>query len=208
MDYTTIPWFCNIIIWDYAKKLILNFKDGYLYNKISDKNLINIRNKICHLDLTTQLPDEYCNMTNKFSMANQIEARAPFLDNNLTDLMQKVPHNIRTNKNDFKYLLRNAVKEILPEQNLYNRKRGFVGLESQKIQHDFHLIKNEIFNKDKILKQGIFDYQTLKNFLISFEKKGKFTEFTNLGYKKNYGYKSLWALIMFQKWHDIFLTKN
>ena len=46
-------------------------------------------------------------MTNKFSMANQIEARAPFLDNDLTDLMYKVPHNIRTNKEDFNIFKRN-----------------------------------------------------------------------------------------------------
>ncbi|MDB9746425.1 asparagine synthase (glutamine-hydrolyzing), partial [Candidatus Pelagibacter sp.] len=46
----------------------------FMFNKISNKSLKNIRDKICHLDLSTQLPDEYCNMTNKFSMANQIEA--------------------------------------------------------------------------------------------------------------------------------------
>ena len=51
-----------------------------MFNKLNGENLKNIRDKIFNLDLTNQLPDEYCNMTNKFSMANQIEARAPFLD--------------------------------------------------------------------------------------------------------------------------------
>ncbi len=178
----------------------------YLFNKISNKKYNNIRNKICYLDLSTQLPDEYCNMVNKFSMANKIEARAPFLDNEFTNLIQKIPHNIRTNKEDFKYLLRNTVKEILPKENLYNRKRGFVGLESQKIKHDFDFINNELFKKEKIISQGIFNYNVLNKFINSFENSENYIEFTNLGYKKNYNYKSLWGLIMFQKWHDIFIN--
>ena len=55
-----------------------------------------------YLDLKTQLQDEYCNVVNKFSMANQIEARAPFLDNEFTNLIFKISSNIRTKKNDFK----------------------------------------------------------------------------------------------------------
>lgn len=177
----------------------------FLFKKISNKNYKNIRDKICYLDLTTQLPDEYCNMTNKFSMANKIEARAPFLDNNITDLIQQVPSAIRTNRTDFKYLLRNTVKDILPSKNLHNRKRGFVGLESQKIKHDFDEIFNETFEKSKINKQGIFKEKFLYQFLNSFKHKGNFVEFTSFGYKKTYNEKSLWALIMFQKWYDIFI---
>ncbi len=194
-------------------KLLLNENNKlektseFVFNKLNNTNSKNIRDKIFNLDLTNQLPDEYCNMTNKFSMANQIEARAPFLDNDLTNLMQTVPHNLRTNKNDFKYLLRETVKEILPKENLYNRKRGFVGLESQAIKHNFKFIKNELFNEDKIKKDQIFNYDFLSKFISSFEKIGKYEEKNNLFLKKTYNYKSLWALVMFQKWHDIFLNE-
>ena len=44
----------------------------------------------------------------------------------------------RTKKKDFKYLLRQTVSKIIPRENLYNRKRGFVGLESQAINHNFN----------------------------------------------------------------------
>ena len=137
--------------------------------------------------------------TDRASMATSLEVRAPFLDNSLIDLIQKIPSNIRTKKRDFKYLLRNSVKEVLPKKNLYNRKRGFVGLESQSIEHNFDFIINEIFNKEKVLKQGLFNFETLNRFLLSFKKIGKYREITNLGYLKNYNYKSLWGLIMFQR---------
>lgn len=192
-------------------KLLLNKNNKlegtseFIFNKLNSTNSKNIRDKIFNLDLTNQLPDEYCNMTNKFSMANQIEARAPFLDNDLTNLIQSVPCNLRTNKRDFKYLLRETVKEILPKENLYNRKRGFVGLESQAIRHNFKYIKNELFNKDKIKKDEIFDYNFLSSFLDSYQRHGKYVDENDIFMKKTYNYKSLWALIMFQKWYDIFI---
>ena len=195
----------------FKNKLLLNNNEilkapKLMFKRLNNANSENIRDKIFSLDINTQLPDEYCNMTNKFSMANQIEARAPFLDNDLTNLMQTVPSNLRTNKKDFKYLLRETVKEILPKENLYNRKRGFVGLESQAIKHNFEYIKYELFNKDKIKKDQVFSYDFLSNFLNCYQKYGMYRDKNDFIMKKNYDYKSLWSLIMFQKWYDIFIS--
>ncbi len=179
----------------------------FLKDIIDKDDLTNMRDKIMYLDLKTQLQDEYCNMVNKFSMANQIEARAPFLDNEFTNLIFSISSEIRTSKKDFKYLLRESMKEIIPRQNLNNRKRGFIGLESRKQNFNFKELNNTLFSASKIKSQNIFNADFIKNFLKSFEEKGYYKE--NLGiFTKNYGYKSLWGLIMFQKWYDIFLDKK
>ena len=159
-----------------------------------------------YLDLKTQLQDEYCNMVNKFSMANQIEARAPFLDNEFTEKMFQVSSKIRTSKSDFKILLRKLMVQIIPKENLNNRKIGFIGLESQALNYNFKELKNNLFKKDKIKKQEIFNYEFLIEFLGAFEKKNMYIE--KDFFPKRYNYKSLWALIMFQKWYDIFVSKN
>ena len=160
-----------------------------------------------YLDLKTQLQDEYCNMVNKFSMANQIEARAPFLDNDFTDLIFSISSKIRTSRKDFKYLLRESMKEIIPKQNINNRKRGFIGLESRKQNFDFKELNNNLFSPNKIKSQNVLNIDFVKKFLKSFEEKGYYKE--NVGvFIKNYDYKSLWGLIMFQKWYDIFLDKK
>ena len=179
----------------------------YLQDIVNDKKLKNIRDKIMFLDIKTQLQDEYCNVVNKFSMANQIEARAPFLDNEFSNLMFSVPSDVRTNKKDFKYLLRKAMENIIPKENLNNRKIGFVGLESQKINYNFNELKNNLFNEKKIITQGIFNYKFLEEFIVSFQNKGFYKERIGI-FTKIYSFKSLWALIMFQKWYDIFISKN
>ncbi len=192
-------------------KIILNNSKNstseYLLNIMNKNKHYNIRDKIMYLDIKTQLQDEYCNVVNKFSMANQIEARAPFLDVNFTNLMFKVSSKIRTSKNDFKYLLRNMVKGLIPNQNLYNRKIGFIGLESQKVNYNFSEIKNVLFNKKKINAQSVLNYDNIQEFITPFENGNQYKEKINF-FEKKYSYKSLWALIMFQKWYDIFIEKN
>ena len=194
------------------KKKLLNKNTNssaseYLENTMKNSGLKNIRNKIMYLDLKTQLQDEYCNMVNKFSMANQIEARAPFLDNEFTNLMFSISSELRTSKSDFKYLLRQSMKDVIPKENLHNRKRGFIGLEAKKQNFNFRELKENLFNKTKIKSQGIFSHKILEEFIISFEKKGFYKEKIGI-FTKNYNNKSLWGLIMFQKWYDIFIEKK
>jgi len=182
----------------------------YLYGIMNSNNSAkNIRDKICYLDLKTQLPDEYSNMVNKFSMANQIEARAPFLDTKFVELILSIPEGIRTRKDDFKYLLRKSIKDIIPKENVYNKKQGFIGLEAKFFIKNKNVIYENLFNEHRIKKQGIFNYDILIKFFNSFEKNNLFYENKYFGlYKKKYSFRSLWSIIMFQKWYEIFIEEK
>lgn len=184
-----------------------NSTSQYLLDIMNKKKQYNTRNKIMYLDLKTQLQDEYCNVVNKFSMAHQIEARAPFLDNEFTNCIFKVSSKIRTSRKDFKYLLRTISKDIIPKKNLHNKKIGFIGLESQNMKYNFLEIKNVLFKKEKINAQSILNYKSVQEFITPFENGNQFKERINI-FEKKYTFKSLWALIMFQKWYDIFIEKK
>ena len=41
-------------------------------------------------------------------------------------------------------------EKIIPKENLNNRKRGFIGLESQKLNYDFDAIKKTYSMKQKL----------------------------------------------------------
>ncbi|MEE2821241.1 MAG: asparagine synthase (glutamine-hydrolyzing) [Pseudomonadota bacterium] len=57
----------------------------------------------------------------RMSMANSVEARVPFLDNDMVDLFASFPDNLKlANGVDDKFILREAFKDILPPQ-LSNR---------------------------------------------------------------------------------------
>ena len=84
------------------------------------------RDAVAKLDIATQLPDEFLLMTDRFSMAHSVEARTPFLDNGLVDLVRRIPARLRTRPGDLKGLLRDAVAPLLPPELLHAPKRGFV----------------------------------------------------------------------------------
>ena len=52
-------------------------------------------------------------MTDRFSMAHSLEARTPFLDHELVELVASIPPELRTSASDPKGLLRDAVADLL-----------------------------------------------------------------------------------------------
>jgi asparagine synthase (glutamine-hydrolysing) len=61
----------------------------------------------------------------KMSMAHGMEARVPFLDNELVDLALRIPARTRAGSEDGKVLLRNAARSFLPDRLVRKRKQGF-----------------------------------------------------------------------------------
>lgn len=71
------------------------------------------------------LPNGILTKVDRASMMVSLEGRAPFLDNDLVDFVEKLPSNYKLHGQTTKYLLRNAFKEKLPEVILRRPKKGF-----------------------------------------------------------------------------------
>jgi asparagine synthase (glutamine-hydrolysing) len=61
----------------------------------------------------------------KLSMAHGLEARVPFLDNELVDFALRIPGRVRNGSSEGKKLLRQAARGLLPERLVDKRKQGF-----------------------------------------------------------------------------------
>ena len=59
------------------------------------------------------------------SMAHGMEARVPFLDNELVDLALRIPARVRAGSEEGKVLLRQAARSFLPDVLVRKRKQGF-----------------------------------------------------------------------------------
>ena len=76
------------------------------------------------MEMHGQLAEEFLFMTDRFSMAHGLEARVPFLDSELVDFVFSIPASQRTNPKNLKYLLKHAVKDLLPQELLSSRKKA------------------------------------------------------------------------------------
>jgi asparagine synthase (glutamine-hydrolysing) len=78
-----------------------------------------------YLDLKTHLPDDILTKVDRASMAVSLEVRPPLLDHLLIERLFSIPTHFRTPNGQKKYLLKEAVKDLLPEPILSRPKKGF-----------------------------------------------------------------------------------
>jgi asparagine synthase (glutamine-hydrolysing) len=154
------------------------------------------RDRVAATDMTTQLPEEFLMMTDRFSMAHSLEARTPFLDNDLIDLVLSIPAARRTRRNDLKGLLRRAVTPLLPEEARRAPKRGFVIPLTLWLRGRLRPLCEELLAPTRLAAQGLFR-----------------PEFHDLYVRPHLDGTAdhtakIWAVLMFQLWHRTFIEAD
>ncbi|MBS1516023.1 MAG: asparagine synthase (glutamine-hydrolyzing) [Bacteroidetes bacterium] len=81
--------------------------------------------RMLYTDFEILLPHTYLEKVDKATMLTSIEARVPFLDNDLTDYILYLPSNYKVLKGEKKYLLRKSLAGIVPDEILGAKKKGF-----------------------------------------------------------------------------------
>jgi len=71
------------------------------------------------------LQDDILVKSDRASMMNSLEVRAPFLDIELVDFVRTIPSSYKFRNGVTKYILKKALEPILPKDILYRPKKGF-----------------------------------------------------------------------------------
>jgi asparagine synthase (glutamine-hydrolysing) len=76
-------------------------------------------------DLRLRLPELLLMRVDKMSMATSLEGRVPFLDHHFVQLALSIPEHIKTKNNTLKYILKKAVRGLIPDELIDRKKQGF-----------------------------------------------------------------------------------
>jgi asparagine synthase (glutamine-hydrolysing) len=76
-------------------------------------------------DLNTYLPLDILTKVDRMTMAHSIEARPPLLDHRIVEFAATVPAHLRMRHGTTKYLLKRAMRGILPDAIIDRPKHGF-----------------------------------------------------------------------------------
>jgi asparagine synthase (glutamine-hydrolysing) len=123
-------------------------------------------------------------------MANSLEVRAPFLDIDFAEFAAGIPASLKLKNCTTKWILKEALKGKLPEENIRKTKQGFAVPVANWLKEDLKGLLLDTFRKTKIEREGIFNYDYVNNLIKEF-----------LG-NKNDTRKEIWALFMFEMWYD------
>jgi asparagine synthase (glutamine-hydrolysing) len=78
-----------------------------------------------YLDLNMRLPELLLMRVDKMSMGVGLEARVPFLDHKFVELAMSIPEAIKTRNGALKYILKKAVRGLIPDELIDRKKQGF-----------------------------------------------------------------------------------
>jgi asparagine synthase (glutamine-hydrolysing) len=82
-------------------------------------------NWMTYLDLNVRLPELLLMRVDKMSMAVSLEARVPFLDHKFVELAMSIPEQVKTKNGVLKYILKKAVRGVIPDELIDRKKQGF-----------------------------------------------------------------------------------
>src|SRR5262249_39091386 len=120
-----------------------------------------------YIDLNMRLPELLLMRVDKMSMGVSLEGRVPFLDHKFVELAMSIPEALKTKNGTLKYILKKAVRGLIPVSIIDRPKQGF-GVPvyewffdrlGQRVREELHAFcrKTDFLDKaavDRVLEQG------------------------------------------------------
>ena len=78
-----------------------------------------------YVDLSMRLPELLLMRVDKMSMGASLEGRVPFLDHEFVQLALSIPADVKTRNGTLKYILKKAVRGVIPDELIDRPKQGF-----------------------------------------------------------------------------------
>lgn len=82
-------------------------------------------NWMTYIDIRLRLPELLLMRVDKMSMGASLEARVPFLDHKLVELVMSIPTKMKQGDGSLKYLLKKTVRGLIPNNIINRKKQGF-----------------------------------------------------------------------------------
>ena len=149
--------------------------------------------ELIYMYLKTYLQDDILVKVDRASMMNSLEVRAPFMDVNVVDFLNRLPYEYKLKGFKGKHLLKETMRGKLPEDIIDRPKKGFGIPVSLWLKNELKDLCHDLLSKEVIESQGLFDYPYVERL-----KQNHFK-----GRQNNR--KELWNLMVFQLWRQNFL---
>jgi asparagine synthase (glutamine-hydrolysing) len=140
------------------------------------------------LDATHYLSECVLFKVDRASMAASLETRAPFLDHTLIEFLTKLPVDLKLRGLTGKYILKRAMRDLLPQQVIKRPKKGFGMPVAKWVKGELRTFVRDAFSPQRLKKRGLFNADYVERLLDEHER----------GVADHR--KLIWTLLMFEMW--------
>jgi asparagine synthase (glutamine-hydrolysing) len=143
-------------------------------------------------DLRLYLPEDILAKVDAMSMATSLEARVPYLDNEVVDLALTIPSALKVRGGERKWILKRAFAGALPAAVLARGKEGFSMPMKHWLAHEWNALMHQLLSARSLAADGLFDARYVAQLMHEHETGAQ-----------NHSHL-LWGLMVFQLWRDRF----
>ena len=155
-------------------------------------NSNSLLNRMLYVDTKTYL-HELLMKQDQMSMAASIESRVPFLDHHLVEFTATLPDRLKVRNGwSTKYVLRRAMKDVLPQEILKRKKMGFPVPVGKWFRQEFRSVVEEYVLGGRATARKIFDEAFIKALVARHQAGEDHSE-------------RLWSLVNFEIWQRLFI---
>ena len=157
-------------------------------NDINSIAGLDFINTLLAADYKTYLPDDILTKVDRATMSVGLEGREPLLDHRIIEWAAQLPSNLKYNKGNKKFLLKQLVHQYLPEAIMNRPKMGFAIPYGHWLRNDLKDLFLATVNKETLDKQNILNTDYVLGLRDAFLA------------KKNNNDWQIWLIFMFLLW--------
>ncbi len=159
---------------------------------LGETDATSLLDRLLYADIKTYL-HELLMKQDQMSMATSVESRVPFLDHKLVEFTCSLPERLKLRGGTTKYILREAMKGVLPETILSRSKMGFPVPIGSWFRGAYKSVIDEYVLSERAMSRGIFNADFVRQ-LVTRHQSGA----------ENHD-ERLWALVNFEIWQRQFI---
>ncbi len=145
-------------------------------------------NRCLFVDFESLLPDQVLPFVDRLSMAHSVEVRPPFLDHRLVEFVATIPGAMKIKRGRVKSILKDAVRDLLPEGLVDRSKEGFVMPINDWMLEKLKGFVTDTLSSDGLRRHGLLDPSAVTALLERYYAGEKQLS------------ARIWNLVMFQAW--------
>jgi asparagine synthase (glutamine-hydrolysing) len=159
---------------------------------LGDTQITDPLNRALYFDAQTFLHGLLV-VEDKLSMAHSVETRVPFLDRDLVDYVLTIPSALKLYNSTSKYILKQAMASLLPQDTLVRRKQGFTPPDASWYRGPLRPQVESLLLSKRSLERDYFQPDTI-HCIVQEHMTGQ----------RNHRFL-LWSLMVFEWWNRLFI---
>jgi len=150
-------------------------------------------NATLDVDVNTYLPNDLLVKVDIATMAHGLEARSPFLDHEVMEFCASLPAHMKLRGSNKKYLLKKAVRDLLPPEILHRPKMGFGVPIDHWLRNELRDFAYDMLLSPRSIQRGYFKREVVERLLHEHVNKVRAWHYP------------IWNLLMLELWHRMFI---